>query len=523
MQRKSKLILILGCVALVSASLGACKTETPIEQNQNNGYKISVTYDANGGSFSNREGVTIVDMFNPSSYETDGEGEIHISLLEPTDTRRPASGGGISLSLSGYFLAGWYETREVKTIDGVPVDDENRALKENEDGSYSYAELKEGEKETSVRPAYVYSNRWDFETEKLTYSEELYSETNGVCAKTLYAGWVKYYEFQYYYKMDTDASTTQWKKMDETTAFNYVSLEKEYLSDRNTIWKPAWNDGAMNYSYAYKSGQEFKFPVLKGATFVNAYTDEACTQEMGEKLVHAGTLDKENAQANNRVQNVYVVYEAGEKYRIDTAEQFAKHANLNGEFEIRANLDFTNVTWPNMYESGSFAGKIHTKDNVTFTFSNVSATHDSSTLFGGLFGSLTKDAKISNVKFENAKFTIVSTQKKVNEAYFGLFAGFIEDGATLENVSIDGEILLGDVKRGTDCFFNLWANGNVAGLTKGEVSVFVFGTAWLEGEYKYTLNPDSVTCSASGDLTFETASVEERYREEEMIKINIVI
>ena len=72
MQRKSKLILILGCVALVSASLGACKTETPIEQNQNNGYKISVTYDANGGSFSNREGVTIVDMFNPSSYEADG-------------------------------------------------------------------------------------------------------------------------------------------------------------------------------------------------------------------------------------------------------------------------------------------------------------------------------------------------------------------------------------------------------------------------------------------------------------------
>ena len=68
MKKKFKFILALGCLSFACAGLAACGAKTKVEENQAKGYKISVTYDANGGSFLNRQGVTIMDMFNPSDY-----------------------------------------------------------------------------------------------------------------------------------------------------------------------------------------------------------------------------------------------------------------------------------------------------------------------------------------------------------------------------------------------------------------------------------------------------------------------
>ena len=67
MKKKLTCALFLG--ALMFACLGAgCGKLSEVEENQKKGYTISVSYDANGGSFLNRPGITVMDMFNPSIY-----------------------------------------------------------------------------------------------------------------------------------------------------------------------------------------------------------------------------------------------------------------------------------------------------------------------------------------------------------------------------------------------------------------------------------------------------------------------
>lgn len=91
MKKKTKIILGLVGACALCLGLSACREETELDKYEKQGYTISVTYDANGGAFFDREGVTLVDMFRPSDYEPDEDGKIHIKLLEPTDTGRPGS------------------------------------------------------------------------------------------------------------------------------------------------------------------------------------------------------------------------------------------------------------------------------------------------------------------------------------------------------------------------------------------------------------------------------------------------
>ena len=167
MKKKFKCILALGCLAL--ACIGAaCASETKIEEYEKKGYKIFVTYDANGGKFIKREGITVVDGFNPDHYEQDINGQIHISLLEPTDISRPTnSSDKVTLTKTEHFFAGWYQTRTVvRNENGEVIDDEGVVLEETEDG-YVYPD-KEGK--PAATPAYEYSDYWDFEEDTVDYT-----------------------------------------------------------------------------------------------------------------------------------------------------------------------------------------------------------------------------------------------------------------------------------------------------------------------------------------------------------------
>ena len=134
MKKTLKLVLIV-CMLAITAILGGCASLTQVEEYQQKGYKIMVTYDGNGGSFLDRTGVTIVDMFNPDHYQKDVNGEIHIKLTEPTDESRETSGSeGVSLTMPNNFFAGWYKTRTVKEVNGVPVDKAGKELKKLDNG-----------------------------------------------------------------------------------------------------------------------------------------------------------------------------------------------------------------------------------------------------------------------------------------------------------------------------------------------------------------------------------------------------
>ena len=117
MLNKFKILLLLLGTGALCPGIAACAALSPVEDLQSQGYTIKVSYDPNGGAFLGNSGVTVVDLFNPSRLEKDGEGNVSIKLLEPTDPRRPSGSDSedIVLTRSGHFLVGWYETRHLVT------------------------------------------------------------------------------------------------------------------------------------------------------------------------------------------------------------------------------------------------------------------------------------------------------------------------------------------------------------------------------------------------------------------------
>ena len=486
MRKKFGAILALSILGSACIIAG-CSAKDELDAYKEKGYTVKVTYDANGGSFTGRPGVTLIDLFKPSRYEADPSGNVHISLTEPTDPSRTAAGAEIKLSMPGCFFAGWYQTREiVKNDAGKPVDVEGKELEER-NGIYYYV----GKEEVGT-PAYNYDGYWDFEEDTIEYA----MDSKKGFEMTLYAGWVPNYTFEYYYQ---DAKTPdEWTLLD-TTTFDYkaTNAENSTTHDWDTIQLPDWKDGVMNYSYRYENQQLYEFPKVEGTTFVTAYTDEECTQEItGKTFTHTGTLDFEHAKAINPVQKIYIKTKAGDNYyRIEKAEDLSKNGNLAGIYEIMGDLDFTGVKWPSVFGTGTFTGKMIAPEGTKI--SNVEATHSSSNANGGLFAKVGSTAVIENLTFENATWSINNVPSKKNEAYFGLFAGYVEEGATVSNVTVGGAIRIGALKNWSDQYdLNLCANGNVSGITRTAVKVYVYGVyLWAEEMYQYAIDTESVKVS----------------------------
>ena len=509
MKKKLKLTLLLGGMALACVGAG-CGTLTPVEENKEAGYLISVTYDANGGSFLNRPGITVMDMFHPDKYEADAQGIKHIKLIEPTDPSRPTSGSdSITLTLQNHFVAGWYQNREVKTVDGKPVDEAGKELALLENGTYVYADTVDEEKPTEATPAYNYSGYWDFEKDTINYKE---GESVDM---TLYAGWVPYYEFHYYYKKDN-----KWTKLDETTSFDYkMTNASENQADKDTIFLPRWDDGAMNYKKAYMDNSEYVFPSIAGTTFEKAYEDEACTKEITDSLEHKGVLKAADGETKalvveNRVQNIYLTVTAGEQYRITKPEQLVKYANAKGYYELAVDMDFTGLSWPMSFASGEFTGKMYGKDGAKVTLRNITVEYSADTAYGGLFGKVAKGATIKDIAFENVTLDLIKTGRHADSAY-GLFAGEVETGATV-SVEIGGKIKIGKITPVSTAAFHLVANDTRTGITAKDIGLAIYGEQLME-QYEYTVNPETVQVSDDGTITFSFYPSSELKNEKEYI------
>ena len=506
MKKKLTCALFLG--ALLFACVGAgCNNLSKIEENQKDGYMVSVSYDANGGSFLNRPGITVMDMFKPSNYTKDANGIVHIKLTEPTE-RQAVGTDDITLTLQNHFFAGWYQNREVKTVDGKPVDEAGSELALVE-GEYYYANTLDLETPTKATPAYNYSGYWDFENDTIEYKEG-----DGIVEMTLYAGWVPYYEFNYYYQVDGE-----WTKMDMVTTFDYKTTNTlETEADQDTVYLPQWDNGAMNYKTKYANGLEYTFPSVAGMTFEKAYTDKACTEEIVGSFEHKGMLNPASGVSKelvvaNLVQDIYVTYTKGEQYHIETAQQLIDNANVNGYYEIAGDLNFTGLAWPSTFSGGEFNGKMYGKDGAAITFSNITATYATDKKYGGLFGKIGKDAKIENVTFDNVTVDLQDTGRRNHEASYGLFAGEIVTGATL-SVSINGTLKIGAIGKADDLAFHLVANGDRTGVTAGEIGLIIYGNELIDDQYEYTVNHETVKVETDGTITFEFYPSSELLNEE---------
>lgn len=388
MKRKA---LLAVCLLLVSMLfLNGCAAEdTPYDLNDQEGYNVSVKYDANGGLFTDNTTV-IVDSYNISDLATNSQGQVEIALLPPDDEGR--GNDAFAPKKSGYFLAGWYSQRTETN---------------HEDGSISY----------------TYGGKWDFESDVLALNPK--GDYHAAEPElTLYAAWVPLFEVQIF-----DLATGE-----QVSTMTYDPTTEDVIS--LPVWDETTGTVKMN-----------GFPEREGFTFNGAYYDElGATQITAETLSHPGVLDEENGSGSSTTMKLYVDYLEGDWYHIYNAEQFADNASLKGNYILHADLDFSDEIWPTALMYGNFTGTIegkgHTIRNIDLLQTNNKKVN------AGLFGNLTEDAKLTDVNFENISFTIKSGTLMKGTS-FGLFAGTISDGAIIEEVSVVNSTLNID----SGCYF----------------------------------------------------------------------
>lgn len=401
MRRKAILAAFLLLVTMLFVS-GCSPKKTPYEINDQENYSISVKYDANGGLFTDNTTV-IVDSYSVSELTANDQGQVEIALLPPDDSGRGTD--AFTARKNGYFLAGWYAVRtEVK-------DDAGNAT-------------------------YTYEDKWDFDNDLLKLDADgEYTATQPEL--TLYAAWIPLFEIELYALGTTEPVSTM--TFDPT------------LTDEVLI--PAWDESTGTVKM---NG----FPNREGYTFNGAFYDEQGTEAVTTaSIAHPGVVDEATGTASQTSMRLYVDYLEGDWYHIYNAEQFAENASLKGNYILHADLDFSEEIWPTSLMYGNFTGTIEGNGH---TIKNVSAVQtNNSKVNAGIFGNLTETAKISNVTFDNASFTI-EKGSRVKGTSFGLFAGTISEAAVLENVNITYSVL----KIDSGCYFGAddYSVGLICGL-----------------------------------------------------------
>ncbi len=420
MSMKRKAIFLCLLLLAVAVFAAGCGKENPYDVNNEKNYTVSVKFDANGGIF-HSTATEIVDSYNISAMPQNSEGKVEIPVLARDHESR--GNNGAAPTKSGYFLVGWYAVRNEQTDEAGNV-------------------------------TYTYAEPWNFETDRYVANPKVSYDAH-TPVLTLYAAWAPLYEISF---CDMGSG--------ETLDTVYINPNMDSL----TVNIPAWDEetGAMNM---------YKFPGLDGYTFINVFYDAAGTQPISaETLTHPGTVDVSTAAVSNGKLSLYLDWTEGIWYRISTADQFIKNFNLQGNYEILADLDFTGKIWPTAMMYGSFAGSIQGNGH---TISGVSiAQTDNAKMNAGLFGTLTAEAKLENITFQNVTFTIQKGARYTGASY-GLLAGGIIDGALLQNVNILESRLLID----SGCYF----------ATEDYVIGLVSGMGNKGVDYS------GITCEATGD------------------------
>ena len=374
MKHRIKLFLIPFMLLATLFFVTACSSDpTAYDNNDAKGHTVSVKYDANGGVFIGTSSI-MVDSFNISDMKKDANGMVNLKLLNPTDKSR----GDWAPANGSKVLAGWY-----------------RECTESTDS--------EGNK------VYTYSGKFDFETDVVTVDpSKTYTSAEPVL--TLYALWIPKFEIRFL-NMDGEV-------IGKNFEFNPMDSEIQ-------IKVPEWSTetGMM---------EMYDFPAVLDKTFEAAYYDKEGTKPIEGTVIHPGELNKETGEVSNAVLDVYVKYKEGNWYNIYNAEQLSDIADATGHYTLHNDLDFTDIDWPTSFTrmfSGEIIGNGHTIKNVKITQNNISRTEF------GLFGAMTKDAKISDVTFENITASIEAGTRTPG-ASFGLLAASIHSSAKLENVKI---------------------------------------------------------------------------------------
>ena len=236
--------ICIGCVAFVATKCS--KDTSPYGGYADEGYSVSIKYDANGGIFTTNTSV-LMDTYNLDTLPSTEDGNRIITLLDPNS---PARGNQAYLAAKvGYHLAGWYTTRtEVKDVDGSVI-------------------------------GYTYSGKWDFESSKYAVKpSSKYDPARPIL--TLYAAWVPDFTCEFYAVGDNGEIT-----LIDTKKVNPVEGSEITLPEYDT------ENGAFEID----------------GTLYDLYLTEECTGEKisGASIAHTGTFDPASASVENPVMKIY--------------------------------------------------------------------------------------------------------------------------------------------------------------------------------------------------------------------------
>ncbi len=426
MNKKIRFLILACALVLLCLFISSCSSKDVYGDYDEDGYTVSVKFDANGSYFGSSGNLFATDTYSISGLKVNENGMKELYIVKPDDGVRGEE-NKLEIeraAMKGYFFAGWYtEMTEAKDKDGnILKDDKGNTV-------------------------YNYSGYWDFSKplEIDPTPSEPYTSSNPVV--TLYAAWVRQPSIEIYDIVNGE------EKLVATYEIKNATLE-----GNNVISLPGWNKAKQKYEFGALAdailqkedgGTTEKYPwtlssfvknesdVITSTVFFEGLCLDSERQNMlqGSSFVHPFIYDDETATITNPTLKLYISNSTkdGEWYRIYSAKEFASEAKRDSNLEIMQDLEFSALqAWPNALRNNDFEGTIlgngHKISGVT-----INSTTGASF---GMFKSITKDAVIKDLTLENVTATIKSVYIKPGARY-AILASTIEDGFEFENVSFE--------------------------------------------------------------------------------------
>lgn len=450
MKAKIKPLMIL--IAIFAASLimgvaAGCSIgeSTQYDTAMEKGMYSSVTYYANGGSFSGSDICYKTMYFLPDS-----------PIFNIGYDAYPVGGSGSALSVTrtNMVLAGWakaevdengkptlLEMTDKGELTGkvLPVlENGSASITSSEDGR----ELNEQKKRfTAKLPDNPEDYDYVFGTEnelhpRLAQDEHLY----------LVAVWAPDVVLDYVLVAD-EAVTFEMPKEDDPETEENESLQTENVSLQPGSVIASASFGAAGY-ITLKPGNAPK-AAKSSHSFIYLFWDEECTLPVTSKNADRGSA-KYGALAVERPQDgenakIYAKYMSGTNWTaVDEPSDVSKMFSLlgNNNYYLVDDIDCSSRTFTS-FSTGTFTGKIlgngYTISDLNFGTerSNITPGNDATI---SMFGSVGATAEISNLKIKNVT-AYVKVKNSISGSYtvsvYALFSG-LADGATIDNLSVDG-------------------------------------------------------------------------------------
>lgn len=390
--KKKFILVMLGLIMLLG--LAACHAPLSLKDvEEQNRDKWHVTYDLQGGVFNSQEAIDI------SHYYPKKEGGTYIS--EPKG--KESALGSLKITRSGYFLEGWYKTKECEVAD-----------------------------------------KWDFSNDKIT------GDT------VLYAKWLKNYEFRFLYRDEGDG---EWKEIpdsgvtvdgdlsDETTGYldnthkpkreGYTFIEW-YANEECSV---VWDKNTDRHSGKVVNGDN------EASRVVNIYT----VWRQGVWAIVQTANEFANAIAAN--QNIYLYKDI----EFGDVNEFTGANWTTGEDEYDKTIDGNHKSVKNIVMSfPDSAAKDNRKRPAycgifrkladgavlkNISFENISLNIKPDSITWNKYCALLAAEVEEGVTFENVTLTgtlAVTHTKAINNYYFGAVSGSFPQGALLTGIDFSG-------------------------------------------------------------------------------------